>query len=108
LTVPSDELVQFRVLTDLTLGLVVATGDLNRDGTVDGQDLSVWKAAFGQTNLADADGDGDSDGADFLAWQRNLLVPPSGAATAVPEASGLVLLSSGLLALGARRRKLAK
>jgi arylsulfatase A-like enzyme len=108
LTVPSDDLVQFRVLTDLTLGLVVAAGDLNRDGTVDGQDLSVWKAAFGQTDLADADGDGDSDGADFLAWQRNLQVPPSGSATAVPEASGLVLLSLGLLALSARRRTPAK
>jgi hypothetical protein len=30
------------------------------------------KTAFGVNATADADGDGDSDGADFLAWQREL------------------------------------
>ncbi len=46
-------------------------GDLNGDGSVDGNDLNLWSSAFGPSSTAgDADGDGDSDGADFLLWQR--------------------------------------
>ena len=43
-------------------------GDFDNNGAVDGNDLAVWKTAFGSTNGADADGDGDSDGQDYLAW----------------------------------------
>jgi hypothetical protein len=46
--------------------------DFNHDGLINGDDLTVWKGAFGSTAAADADGDGDTDGADFLAWQRTL------------------------------------
>jgi hypothetical protein len=46
--------------------------DFNHSNTVTGADLATWKASFGGGNGADADGDGDSDGADFLAWQRDL------------------------------------
>ena len=46
-------------------------GDFNRSDTVDGADLIIWEAEYGQGSGADADGDGDSDGFDFLAWQRN-------------------------------------
>ena len=55
-------------------------GDFDDDGNVDGDDLTLWKGAFGQTAVGDADSDGDSDGADFLVWQRNFapahLPPP--------------------------------
>lgn len=46
--------------------------DFNGDSLVDGQDLSVWSAAYASSGAADADDDGDSDGRDFLTWQRNL------------------------------------
>jgi hypothetical protein len=58
-------------LTLITAGGAGPT-DFNDSGTVDGGDLAVWQAAFGVNANADADGDGDSDGADFLAWQREL------------------------------------
>ena len=48
----------------------VLTADFNDDGFVDGDDLSIWKSAFAENDLADADGDDDSDGDDFLIWQR--------------------------------------
>ena len=53
--------------------------DFNGDGTVDGDDLLVWRAHFPMlagANRADgdADGDGDVDGKDFLMWQW-LFVP---------------------------------
>jgi hypothetical protein len=58
-------------LTLITAGGAGAT-DFNDSGAVDSGDLSTWQAAFGMNGNADADGDGDSDGADFLAWQREL------------------------------------
>jgi uncharacterized lipoprotein YddW (UPF0748 family) len=78
-------------------------GDFNADGSVDGDDLAVWKEHFGTATGAevgegDADGDGDVDGGDFLVWQQGVGGGGSGAAeavNAVPEPAGL-----GLLALG--------
>jgi len=46
--------------------------DFNHNNAVDAADLAAWRASFGSGAGADADGDGDSDGADFLAWQRDL------------------------------------
>jgi hypothetical protein len=37
---------------------------------VNAADLAKWTADFGNNAGSDADFDGDSDGADFLAWQR--------------------------------------
>ena len=48
-----------------------------------------------------ADGDGDVDGADFLAWQREL---GSTAAVAVPEPATLLVLVSGVLTMWFRPR----
>jgi hypothetical protein len=84
--------------------------DFNRDGTVNGPDLAIWKTAFHATTAGNADGDGDSDGNDFLIWQRTLgqssLVPASGS---VPEpASAMMIVVSALgLARTRRRRQLA-
>jgi hypothetical protein len=81
-------------------------GDFNHSGTVDGNDLTVWRGSFGSGNGADADGDGDSDGADFLVWQRNLGQHNALAVTAtVPEPTAVMLLSVAGLAIGMRLRK---
>ena len=49
-------------------------GDFNYDAIVDSADLGIWESSFGSDLRGDADGDGDTDGADFLAWQRNLTI----------------------------------
>jgi len=68
-----------------------ASADFNRDGLVNGADLTVWRAGFGRTTAStymhgNADGDADVDGADFLLWQRQLGTTAS-ATAAVPEPS---------------------
>lgn len=94
---------------------VQLAGDFDNNGAVDGNDLAVWKTAFGTTDAADADGDGDSDGQDYLAWQRNLgltwedlAIPSTAATAAVPEPSAatiLALSAAGLLPFHRRRRR---
>ena len=37
--------------------------DFDRDGDVDGADLTVWNSAYGLNSYADANSDGQSDGA---------------------------------------------
>lgn len=61
-----------------------AEGDFNGDGLVDAYDLDAWRSSEGLS------------GADFLAWQRNVVIaePPT-ATAAVPEP---LALSSGLVA----------
>ena len=101
LTVPGDELLQFRVLTTAS-----GMADLTGDGNVDGSDLNLWKAAYGIGDGGDTDGDGDTDGMDFLAWQRQTIPATliSAATTSVPEpATWLLGSSAGLLAAFRRR-----
>ncbi|HMO85361.1 MAG TPA: CARDB domain-containing protein, partial [Lacipirellulaceae bacterium] len=64
-------------------------GDYDYDGDVDGDDLTVWRGAFGSpaTTTGDGDGDHDADGADFLIWQRNLGAG-GGAGASRAEAAG--------------------
>lgn len=59
------------VITLITASGGSLTADFNNSGTVDADDLAIWKGAYGLTNAADANGDGVTDGGDFLAWQRN-------------------------------------
>jgi cyclophilin family peptidyl-prolyl cis-trans isomerase len=88
--------------------LNVPTGDYNFDGKVDAADLTVWKADFGSSTKAEADGNGNGvvDGGDFLIWQRTLgqnFGAPALAAIPEPAAATLALLAAaGLLR---RRRK---
>jgi len=66
---------------------VTLPGDFDGNFAVNGADLDVWEAGFGERYF----------GADFLAWQRNLgmSLPP---VAAVPEPSALVLLvAAGIL-----------
>src|SRR5687768_17011062 len=81
------------------------TADFDRDRVVNAADLLQWQGDFGQTTHSDADGDGDSDGADFLAWQRQLGSAATVAVTStVPEPSNVLLLALGSLELLFRRR----
>jgi hypothetical protein len=85
---------------------LVAEGDFNNDGMIDGSDFAQWTGDFGETTGgdSDADNDGDSDGADFLAWQRGFgktsVVPAN---TPVPEPAALMLAVIGLPVLVRRR-----
>jgi hypothetical protein len=89
-------------------------GDFDSDGTVDGDDLTLWKAGFGTPTGADAmdgdaDADGDVDGADFLVWQTQLgATGATGAISAVPEPNSLCLgagaAALGIVASAVRRR----
>lgn len=82
-----------------------ADADFNNDTFVNGDDLTIWKGAFGLGNPAgDADGDSDSDGADLLVWQRQLGVI-EGVVAAVPEPAAAALAASaglGLITLRSR------
>ena len=81
------------------------TGDFNRDGLVNGDDVGQWRQNMGvvtSTNLpkvlaaSDANLDGRVDGADFLAWQRTM-VGETTPAVAIPEpASWLTALATAL------------
>ena len=75
--------------------------DFNLDEVVDGLDLAIWEASYGQNGDADADGDGDSDGDDFLVFQRQYGMTSAFSALAhtVPEPSAGLLLTFGLLCL---------
>jgi hypothetical protein len=57
--------------------------------------LVQWRGDFGINALSDADNDGDSDGADFLAWQRQLGsgLPASAGVQSVPEPCTAVLFA---------------
>jgi hypothetical protein len=97
----------FRVIVPVDL-----SADFDNDGDVDGDDLTVFKTAYGQTDAADANGDGISDGRDFLIWQRTFgndatqaVVSFSasdlallGFSTSVPEPSAALLFCLGALA----------
>ena len=81
-------------------------GDFNVDGIVDYADLDQWYLYRGVNEMADANADGVSNGADFLAWQRNLgksVAPLVVASMPVPEPSTDLLFSCICLGLLVRR-----
>jgi len=98
--IAGDELLQFRVITDLVL-----SADFNNDGVVDSLDLASWESAFGVNGSADADGDGDTDGADFLAWQQQVGIASTSEAAdvAVPEPLSISLMALSALCVGTFR-----
>ena len=53
-------------LTEISSFSIRVVGDINQDGLVDGQDLSILLGAWGTSDpLADLNGDGDVDGTDL-------------------------------------------
>lgn len=111
----SSNKVQFRVNQISTASSGAA--DFNRDGNVDGLDLTAWRDAYGTVGtrrsaaMGDADGDGDVDGRDMLIWQRQFNAggrgtdtpPTRRLATAVPE-PGTMLLGALALIVGCSKR----
>jgi uncharacterized delta-60 repeat protein len=89
----------------ITYTMPIEPGDFNEDGSVDGEDLLIWQAAYGSTDEGDADEDGDTDGRDLMIWQRNW-TPAGGiqAFTSVPEPCSWLMLLLGGLALPYRDR----
>lgn len=86
-----------------------APGDFNGDGSVDADDLNLWKTQFGFAGVginADGDNSGKVDGNDFLIWQRNYVgAPATVAGGAVPEPGSVALAVMGAVGLaGAFRR----
>ncbi len=72
---------------------VTLPGDFDGDGSVDVDDLAVWKSGYG----------GHYSGGDFLSWQR-YFGQSIGAVAAVPEPAGVALVTIGLAAIALRRR----
>lgn len=76
----------------VVLAPTLATADFDRDGQVDGVDLSQWRSVYATSGTADADGDGRSEGNDFLSWQRQRVTSVTVATYVVPEPNNLLLL----------------
>ena len=72
------------------------SADYDRSGVVGGEDLAVWRSAFGAF----------ADGNDFLTWQRR--VGQSAAAAVIPEPASLALSLVGavFLATVPKRKRL--
>jgi hypothetical protein len=84
------------------------SADFNLDGTVNGPDLAIWKAAYKTTTAGNADGDSDSDGNDFLLWQRRLgkvgAISPNSSAVPEPASAALLLGCAILISASEIRR----
>ena len=102
--------------TVLTVGTALIPGDANKDGKVDGSDVTIlagnWQAGVpnGDTEnvtweMGDFNGDGKVDGSDVTILAGNWQYGVNAAAAAVPEPSTVALLLTALLAVGALRRE---
>ena len=108
---PSGDLTKFslgEVRLNAQVGTLFDTADFNVDGSVDADDLAIWRAAFGETDAGDADGDGKTGGDDFLMWQSQLDSAASELAmahtVALPEPSSILLLWTVSMTLSSRPR----
>lgn len=60
------------------VGNGIREADFNLSTTVDGVDLAQWEGDYGSNGDSDADGDGLSTGSDFLIWQKQSGLSPTG------------------------------
>ncbi len=81
------------------------SADFNHDTLITEVDLELWEQSYGNSIVGDADNDGDTDGADFLAWQRQVAggAPLTSAHTSVPEPTTLTLALLLLVGAGCIR-----
>lgn len=81
-------------------------GDYNFDGAVNTLDYNIWKADFGSTLKAEADGNGDGvvNAADYAIWRDNRTGAAVVAAGAVPEPATITLIVAACGLAGWRGR----
>ena len=101
----ADDSVSLLMLAESTQTLVfdilpLVPGDFDRSGTVDQDDLVLWRAGYGTASGAeigdgDADEDGDVDCNDLLLWQQNY-----GSSSGIQSATQAVPEPERLLAHG--------
>jgi hypothetical protein len=85
------------------------TGDYNHNGIVDAADYTVWRDTLGSISNLAADGNvnGVIDAGDYDVWKSNFgnhSGSGAGANAGVPEPTTFMLLLTGILTLGSRRR----
>ncbi len=84
-----------------TAGRAFLPGDANLDGTVDGQDFTIWNANKFTMNTdwtkGNFNGDGVVDGQDLIAWNSHKFMSSS-TFPPVPEPSGMVPFFGGVVA----------
>lgn len=96
------------VSLDATKISPILNANFNEAGLVDATDLAAWKTSFGVNCLdatharGNANGDDYVNGADFLAWQRQLGAATLAAVT--PEPASAVLLTAAVAGMARRRR----
>jgi hypothetical protein len=107
------------VIESITTAGTPIPGDYNRDGTVDSDDLAVWRRYAGMSTrngskwaIASADGnaDGRVDAADFIVWQKYVSVSTSGsgASTSAPEPSAVFPVSITIIAGLLKQRRFSR
>ncbi len=83
-------------------------GDANGDGSVDGQDFTLWNAnkfsSGTDWTTGDFNGDGVTDGQDFTIWNSNKFTSLDFAARMVPEPSPALLGFMAMALLATRGR----
>ena len=89
---------------------ILAAGDFNGSGQVDGADLQIWEAALGNSSgVVHGDGDANLDGLvdarDYLIWQRQT---EEGSQTStvqsIPEPTTMLLFLLGCMSVAHRGR----
>ena len=111
-----DEFRMGMTLEAVTPLMVDIPGDANRDGKVDGSDVTIlagnWQAGVGDPNtetitweMGDFNGDGQIDGSDVTILAGNWQYGVEATASAVPEPGAITLLLYGLVALFFARRR---
>ncbi|WP_442484443.1 S8 family serine peptidase [Aeoliella sp. SH292] len=92
-----DALTDFAVTWWYGNPVTPVTGDYDGSGTVDADDYTLWKNAFGGSVTPGTGADGNGDGivnlADYTVWRDNLGATSALSTQSVPEPSTLLILA---------------